>query len=123
MPRSAKSCWFFLTSHEKYFTQRSYHNVCLLATSRSYIVVKPVAVFDHSLQALRKACCWCAIDNVVIKAKRHTQVFADFYAMINHTWFLGNAAQGDLECMVGKWYSPATSASIHPYRGHHDRAI
>ena len=43
----------------------------------SLVVVETVPTFDPLLQSLNESCCWSAINDIVIHADHHAQVFAD----------------------------------------------
>src|SRR5437667_1138959 len=87
---------------------------CLLRLDSG--VVETIAAFDQVTQLLGKACCWSAIDHVVIEVDRHIEVFADFYALVNDAWLAGNAANDHAQRMKGEMNAPSAPASEHATR-------
>src|SRR6266487_2893249 len=65
------------------------------------VVGQPVTALDQLLQLLDKACRWRTVNNVVIEADRHTQVFANRDVSFHHTRFCGDSTECEAERMHG----------------------
>ena len=66
---------------------------------------------------------WCTVNDIMIETDGYTQVFADFDAAIHHTRLFTDAAQSQLEGMVGRRNAPATSRTEHSYGTHQHGAV
>ena len=65
-------------------------------------VVETIAALNQFLQPLSEACCWSAVDRLVIKADRQTQIFPDGDVPVNDPRLLANAAHRNPEGMGGE---------------------
>src|SRR6266487_1883887 len=83
---------------------------------RDHEVVQTISALNQVNQMLRKACCWSAIDHVVIKVDGHIEVFADLDALLNDAWLPGYAANDNAQRMEGDMNAPSTPASEHANR-------
>src|SRR6266487_6060503 len=79
-------------------------------------VIETIAAFDQVNQLLDKACCWSAIDHVVIEVDGHIEVVADLYALVNDAWLPGYAANDNAQRMEGDMHAPSAPASEHANR-------
>jgi len=75
------------------------------------------------LEPLGEPCCRRAVNDVVIEADRHAEVFTDLYAPVNDARFLGNAAERNAQCSGGKGDPPPAPFPEHPDCGQPYRAI
>ena len=62
-------------------------------------VAETRAAFDQVHQLLGETCCWCAIDEVMIEAERHTEILVALHFPIDERWPLGNAADHQAQRM------------------------
>ena len=60
-------------------------------------VAQTIAALNQLFQPSREACCRCAIDNAVIKAQSHTEVFPQSDLPVNDTRLLGDVDLADPE--------------------------
>src|SRR6266576_1026217 len=70
-------------------------------------VEKTIATLNQVFQPLGKACGRSAVDRLVIKAERQTQIFADGNLPVNDPRLLADAAHRNPEGMGGEWDSPS----------------
>ena len=63
------------------------------------LVKQPKTALNQFFQPCDEACGWRAVDNIVIQTDGQTQVLADGDVPINHSWLLGDAAEGEEEAM------------------------
>jgi len=75
-----------------------------------------VAAFDQVFQPLGEASSRSAVDQIMIEAQGHAEVFADGYLPVDDTWLLREAAEGDVECTVFHWDSPTSIFPKHADR-------
>src|SRR6266487_2147268 len=83
---------------------------------RDHGVVETIAAFDQFFQPLGEACCRCAIDDLVIKADRQTQIVPDGQVPVNDSRLLTHAAHRHHEwCRGGYRDAPARTVPKHAY--------
>src|SRR6266496_4607268 len=83
---------------------------------RDHEVVEAIAALDQVNQLLGKACCWSAIDHVMIKVDCHIEVFTDLNALVNDARLPGYAANDNAQRMEGDMNAPFAPASEHANR-------
>ena len=83
----------------------------------------PSARSTQLFEALDEAGGRGAVDDVMVDTDRDTHILPDFYVLSNHAGLFGDAAQGELEGMVGDGNPPAAARAEHPQRRDQDRAI
>src|SRR6266699_151751 len=66
-------------------------------------VVETIAALNQFFQPLGEACCRSAVDHLMIKADRQTEIFPDSYAPVNDISFHANTAHRNIECLGGGW--------------------
>ena len=77
-------------------------------------VVETIAALNQFFQPLSEACCWSAVDRLVIKADRQTQIVPDGDVPVNDHRLLTNAAHRNPEGMGGERDSPSGPFPKHP---------
>src|SRR6266581_6778586 len=77
-------------------------------------VEETIAALDQVFQPLGEACCRSAIDHIVIKTDRQTQIVPDGDVPINDPRLLTNAAHRNPEGMGGESNSPSSPFPKHP---------
>ncbi len=83
---------------------------------RDHGVEKTIAALDQFFQPLGEACCWCAIDDIVIEADRQTQIVTYRDLPVNDPRFLANATYCHHErCRRGYWDAPARTVLKYAY--------
>src|SRR5216683_4767508 len=78
-------------------------------------VAQTVAALNQVFQPPCEPCCWSAVDRLVIKADRQTQIFTDGNVPVNNLRLLANAAHCNPEGVGGERDAPAGPLPKHPY--------
>jgi len=71
-------------------------------------VAQTIAALNQVFQPLGEACCRSAIEHLVIKTDRQTEIVPDSYVPVNDTRLLANAARRNRECVFGGWRDTPT---------------
>src|SRR5947209_14720589 len=61
------------------------------------LIEQAEAAFNQVFQPLGEACCWSAVNNVMIQADRQAEIFSDGDVSIHDARLLNNAPQGELK--------------------------
>src|SRR6266487_129914 len=75
-------------------------------------VAETIVALDQFFEPLGETCCRSAIDHVVIKTDRQTEIVSDSYLPVNDAWLLAYAAHCHHECCRGGYRD--TSARTVP---------
>src|SRR5260370_6120852 len=78
-------------------------------------VAKTIAALNQVFQLPCEACCRSAVDHLMIKADRQTEILPDDYAPVNDPRLLANAAHRNPEGMGGERNSPSSPFPKHPH--------
>src|SRR6266702_773519 len=79
-----------------------------------FALAEAIATFDQLSQSRTEASCRGTVDQTMIEAQRHAQVFADGDLPIDDPRFLNDAAQGNIKGMVVDRDTPAATFAKHP---------
>lgn len=82
-----------------------------------------VTTFDQFLKPLYEARRGSAIDNVVVDADRHAQVFTVYKLPVDEGRFFCDAAERDLQSVIGNGDAPAAAIAEHAYSGQGHGAV
>src|SRR6266536_4707590 len=79
-------------------------------------VAETIVALDQFFEPLGETCCRSAIDHVVIKTDRQTEIVSDSYLPVNDTWLLAYAAHCHHECCRGGYRdAPARTVLKHAH--------